>query len=155
MKRYARVLDGTVSEVIEIVDEVDIADLTPEGYVWIPAAAEVRDGWLYQHGKLVPPATTPVDSAAAMAGKWPLVQAFMDAKAVELGFQNLADAVSYAEEPAVLQFQEAGRALRAWRSLVRARFDEILAEVEAGERDIPSDDELISELPALEIPQGE
>lgn len=32
MKRYARVLDGKVSEIIEIVDEVDIADLTPEGY---------------------------------------------------------------------------------------------------------------------------
>lgn len=150
MKRYARVLDGTVSEIIEIVDEVDIADLTPEGYVWIPASAEVRDGWLYQHGKLVPPATMPVDSAAAMAGKWPLVQAFMDAKAVEMGYQHLADAVSYAEEPAVPQFQEEGRALRAWRSLVRARFDEVADQVIGHGLAVPSDEELLLGLPGLE-----
>ncbi|MCG7324270.1 hypothetical protein [Achromobacter sp. ACRQX] len=150
MKRYARVLDGKVSEVIEIVDEVDIADLTPEGYTWIPAGAEVRDGWLYRQGRLVPPAEAPLDAAAAIAGKWPVVQAFMDAKAVEMGYQHLADAVSYAEEPAVPQFQEEGRALRAWRSLVRARFDEVADQVIGHGIAVPSDDELVLSMPSLE-----
>lgn len=109
MKRYARVLDGKVSEIIEIVDEVDIADLTPAGYTWIPAGADVRDGWLYRQGKLLRPAEAPVDAAAAIAGEWPLAQALMDAKAVEMGYQKLADAVSYAEVPAVPQFPEDGR----------------------------------------------
>lgn len=67
----------------------------------------------------------------------------MDAKAVEMGYQNLADAVSCAEEPAVPQFQESGRALRAWRSLVRVRFDEVADQMIGHGHAPPSDEELL------------
>jgi hypothetical protein len=46
------------------------------------------------------------------------VQQHLNAKANSLGYDNMASAVSYAEEPAVTAFQAEGQALRAWRSLV-------------------------------------
>ena len=44
-----------------------------------------------------------------------------------------------------------GRAFRQWRSAVWAKGYEILALVKTGEMEIPSQEELISLLPTLEI----
>lgn len=62
-------------------------------------------------------------------------------------------AISYAEEPAVPRFQNEGRALRAWRSLVWVTAAGILNAVKAGERAIPTEAELLAELP--EAPEQE
>lgn len=55
-------------------------------------------------------------------------------------------AVSYADEPAVLRFQQEGQALRAWRSRTWAKAAEILNAVKAGTRAIPTEVELLDEL---------
>lgn len=60
-------------------------------------------------------------------------------------------AISYADEPIVARFQDEGRALRAWRSLVWAAAGVVLAEVEAGARSAPSVAELLAELPAAPV----
>ena len=44
-----------------------------------------------------------------------------------------------------------GKAFRAWRSAVWAKGYEILAQVQAGQRGIPTEAELIAELPVLVI----
>ena len=150
MKRYARLSDDVVSEVIEIVDEVDIRDLTPPGYVWVAAPDEVKDGWTFVDGQFIPPDIVPVDRAAAMAEKWLVVQALMDSQATAWGYESLASAITYADEPAVPRFQEQGRALRAWRSRVRERFLEIQDQVIAKQRPVPSDSAFLNDMPELE-----
>lgn len=76
------------------------------------------------------------------------VQAFMNEAAAGLGYDSIYTAVTYADEPAVPKFQAEGQALRAWRSLVWARCYEVMDEVKAGTRPVPTVEELISLLPA-------
>ena len=81
------------------------------------------------------------------------VQRHMDLAAQALNYDSIATAISYADEPSVPKFQAEGQAFRAWRSLVWARCHEIMAEVETGERETPSDEELIASLPTLKLPE--
>jgi len=80
-----------------------------------------------------------------------VVQAHLDSAAREKGYDSIFTAVTYADEPAVTKFQAEGQALRQWRSLVWDECYQILAEVQAGTRTIPTEAELIAELPALVI----
>lgn len=80
------------------------------------------------------------------------VQEHIDSTAAAIGYDNIYTACTYADEPAVPKFQAEGQALRAWRSQVWARCHAVLADVEAGQRGIPTAEELIAELPALALP---
>lgn len=95
-----------------------------------------------------PPPPTPLQIEAQ---KVAIVQEHMDAAAQALRYDDIKTAVSYAEEPAVPKFQAEGQAFRAWRSLVWAKCYEILDDVNEGKRPIPSDEELIAELPELNL----
>ncbi len=77
------------------------------------------------------------------------VQLWLDEQARALGYDDIKSAISYAEEPAVPKFQQEGQAMRRLRSLARAWLYEILNEVQAGQRSIPTEEELIAELGAL------
>jgi hypothetical protein len=81
-----------------------------------------------------------------------LVQRHLDAQARALGYDDIKSAVTYADEPSVVKFQSEGRALRAWRSSVWQACIEILDQVKAGARDVPSAAELIAALPPLTAP---
>lgn len=77
------------------------------------------------------------------------IQARLDGEARARGYDSIATAVSYAEEPAVAKFQDDGKSFRAWRSLVWAYAYQELAKVKAGEREIPTLDAFMAELPVL------
>ena len=77
------------------------------------------------------------------------VQQWLDEQARALGYDDIKSAVTYAEESAVPKFQQEGQAMRRLRSLVWARCYEILNAVQAGQRSIPTEDELIAEMEAL------
>jgi len=77
------------------------------------------------------------------------IQGRLDEAARIRGYDSIATAVSYAEEPAVVRFQEDGKAFRAWRSLVWAYAYQELDKVKAGKREIPTLDAFLAELPAL------
>jgi hypothetical protein len=79
------------------------------------------------------------------------VQRHLDATAQAAGYDDIKSAVTYADEPAVLKFQQEGQRFRAWRSLVWAACYAMLAAVMAGTRTVPTVDELLAELPALEV----
>lgn len=96
-----------------------------------------------------PPAPTAAQIRAALTDA---VYAHMNAAAQARGYDDIKAAVTYAEEPAVPIFQAEGRALRAWRSLVWAHCYQVLADVQAGTRAIPTAAQLIAELPALDLP---
>ncbi|MFC7515105.1 hypothetical protein ACFQUU_08825 [Herbaspirillum sp. GCM10030257] len=84
-----------------------------------------------------------------------IVQRHLDAVAKSFGYGDpnrpevspILHAISYAEEPAVERFMNEGRALRAWRSLVWVAAAGILNAVKAGERGVPTEAELLAELP--------
>jgi ATP-dependent DNA ligase len=73
-------------------------------------------------------------------------------QAKALRYESIVTAVGYADEPAVPKYQAEGRALRAWRSRVYARRDELQDEIEKGVRPIPSTIELIALLPEFVAP---
>ncbi|MEN4917583.1 hypothetical protein ABE485_02840 [Achromobacter spanius] len=96
--------------------------------------------------------TTPVPTRQEMLlHKRVVVQAHLDSQAMSLGYDDMATAISYADEPAVPQFRIEGAALREWRSLVWERFSELMVGPGDGEQ-IPSDAELIASLPAFSLP---
>jgi hypothetical protein len=76
-------------------------------------------------------------------------QALLDATAQSMGYDDIRTAVTYADEPAVPRFRAEGTALRAWRSLTWSACYDILAAVEAGTRPVPTEAELLAELPAF------
>lgn len=92
------------------------------------------------------------DLIAAKAQLAAAVQEHLDSSARSRGYDDIKSAVTYAEEPAVGQFQAEGRALRAWRSRVWEHCYSVSALVEAGNRSMPTGAELIAELPVLNLP---
>lgn len=82
------------------------------------------------------------------------VQHVLDAKAQELLYDTCLSVCSYIDTGAP-KFDAEGKAFRAWRSAVWAKGYEILAQVQAGERTIPTEAELLAELPELVIDYSE
>lgn len=80
------------------------------------------------------------------------IQEHMDTTAKASDFDDLNDAISYADEPAVPGFQAQGQAFRAWRSRVWAYSHEQIEAIRSHNRDLPTAAELIAQLPALVLP---
>ncbi len=78
------------------------------------------------------------------------VQEHLDASAKRLGYDHCNSACTYVDT-GVQRFDDEGRAFRAWRSAVWAKTYEIFTEVRAGERKMPTDEELLAMMPKLEI----
>lgn len=77
------------------------------------------------------------------------VQAHMDAKARERGYDNIFSACTYADEPTVPKFQAEGQEYRRWRSLVWAYCYAQLDAITAGTRpDIPTPESIVAEIQA-------
>lgn len=90
--------------------------------------------------------------AAQMDALTPAVDRLLDAAARAIGYDSIAVAVTYADEPAVPRYQAEGRAFRACRSLTWAQFYALRDEVVAGTRPVPTVEELPGLLPALVLP---
>lgn len=75
------------------------------------------------------------------------VQAHLDAQAQARGYDDIRSAVTYADEPAVPQFQLEGLAFRAWRSMVWEACYQLLGEFQAGQIAEPTLAEVIAALP--------
>ena len=86
------------------------------------------------------------------AGLRKAVQRHADAVAKALGYDGIATAVTYADEPAVPLFEAQGKALRAWRSQVWASCMATLKAVAAGSVAVPSAADLIASLPTFVAP---
>lgn len=79
------------------------------------------------------------------------IQQHMDEAAQAAGYDDIKTAVTYAEEPAVPQFQIEGKAFREWRSLCWAFGYQLLGQVMAGDISMPTMSEVISQLPTLNL----
>ena len=134
----------------------DAVEITPAQHAALLAAQAagkriVADASGYPIAQDPPPPPSPT-AAQIRAALTDAVYVHMNAAAQARGYDDIKAAVTYAEEPAVPIFQAEGRALRAWRSLVWAHCYQVLADVQAGTRAIPTAAQLIAELPALDLP---
>lgn len=118
------------------------------GETWAELPAEYDAAtWDFQHLGNGLGAYVALDAAqlaarqvAAQAEAVRVVQARLDTQAQSWGYDNIFTACTYADEPAVAQFQAEGQALRAWRSSTWA--------VCYANVDAPSLDALLALLPA-------
>lgn len=74
------------------------------------------------------------------------VQKYMDSVAKEKGYDNILSACTYATSTNPT-FAAEGQACVAWRDEVWAYCYQVLADVQAGNRTVPTKEQLISELP--------
>lgn len=104
------------------------------------------------HGAVADYMAPPVDMVTLKAAMLASVQRHVDHVAQGLGYDNIATAVTYADEPAVPLFEAQGKALRAWRSHVWASCMATLKAVAAGSVVVPSAADLIASLPTFVAP---
>lgn len=110
-------------------------------------------GYIGQNGEYIDapaPSSSIEDSKKAMVKA---VQEHLDLVASQSGYDNIFTACTYAEEPTVQKFQKEGKALRAWRSLVWKKANDVLSDVLTNKRSAPTITQLLSELPTYTPPQ--
>ena len=78
---------------------------------------------------------------------------YMDTVAQEYGYDDCKTACTYIDT-GVLRFDAEGKAFRQWRSAVWDKCFDILADVVDEGRAMPTEEELIAELPELKVTYG-
>ena len=115
--------------------------------VWdAPPVAEDKTAYITFNGWELRDNPTPAEIQAELTKA---VQAYMDVKVQERGYDGILSACSYVNT-GIERFDNEGAACRTWRSAVWDKCYAMLAEVQAGSRSVPTAEELISELPKLE-----
>ena len=89
--------------------------------------------------------------ASAKSRLTSVIQTMLDEKAQERNYDNILSLCTYATSPTV-KFADEGQAAIKWRDEVWAKGYAILADVESGSRAIPTESELLSELPSFVWP---
>lgn len=140
---YAKIENGIV--VNAVVSDVPFGDYNIE----LPSNAGI--GYTFADGIFTPPAP-PAPPAPTQADYSNAVQSHLDTAARGYGYDTIASACTYADEPIVATFQAEGQAFRAWRSLVWMACITIKAAVDAQTRTQPTIAELIAELPTFTPP---
>ena len=94
---------------------------------------------------------TPEEVQAMLTAK---VQKYLDTTAQKLNYDSCLSVCSYINT-GVAKFDEEGEAFRKWRSAVWEKGYEIVVQVNAGTREIPTEEELFAELPKLDLDRQE
>jgi hypothetical protein len=80
------------------------------------------------------------------------VQAELDRRARDRGYDSIVSACSYAAQPAGAPFQAEGAAFLQWRSDVWSQAYATLADAETGARQMPTPEQAVAQMPALVLP---
>lgn len=121
-----------------------------DGYLYNGDLTEgAREATREEINSFLYPEPTPAEIQKALTDA---VQAYMDGKANERGYDNIHTACTYAMSTDPVFKAEADACL-SWRDNVWRTCYNILGEVTAGLREIPTVDELIFELPGLIWPE--
>jgi hypothetical protein len=157
--KYAK-FDAETGELVARYDS-EINTLIPVGVVALDDATffstiNEQDGiWKLVDGEVVkvdfPEPTADEVDAALLAASTAAVQSFLDAAPAERFYDGILSLCTYATST-VAKFAAEGLAGVEWRDAVWSKAAEILAAVQAGEREAPSIDELLAELPAFVWP---
>jgi hypothetical protein len=117
-----------------------VTRLLPNGYTESILASELSAD--VTPDPYIPPQPTQATLSAA-------VQAHLDATARARSYDSALSCVSYIDST-VTTYRAEAAAMRDWRDAVWTRCYELLAEVQAGTRPIPTESELIALLPAIQ-----
>lgn len=143
--RKARIQCGIVCEIME-------ANHFPPFHpdlVWVECGAEVEQGWTLDGQTFAPPVSVPQE--ATKESLTAALQAHLDATARERGYDGILSLCSYATSVHP-RFGAEGQAGVVWRDAVWAAGYQVVADVEAGKRGIPTAEELVKELPKMVWP---
>ena len=127
----------------------EIWDKKPEGYF-------TEEEWEVLHPPYTP---TPEEQEALLQKQYTaFIQQHLDETAYSYGYTGINEGVPGAcnsvctyENTGIAKFDDEGRAFKVWRSAVWAKGYEVLAEVQAGTRPIPTEREILDMLPKLEV----
>lgn len=162
MKKYAQIKYGKI--IYFYHTDLEIGELSsifsPTTY-WIDVTdKECGLGWSAEYNaecQLVlssPPPVEPIPLTEAEIKertKKHLLEAvdyYMDKTVQERGYDNIAKCVTYEGDIDPI-FNREGTAAKQWRSKVYRKCYDILAQIEAGTREVPTEEELLAELPVL------
>lgn len=163
MKKYAQIKYGKI--IYFYHTDLEIGELSsifsPKTY-WIDVTdKECGLGWEVTHDEecnivLTPPPppvepTPPTEEEILAQTKQNLLMAvdhYLNSTVQERGYDNIVTCVTY-ENDIDEVFRAEGSAAKQWRSRVYRRCYEILDEVLSGQREIPTEEELIAELPVF------
>lgn len=112
--------------------------------------AYIEDKGDYYEVVAIPEPTQEEINAQTQARLTLAIQHHLDTKAQELNYDSCLSVCSYVDT-GVAKFDAEGKAFRAWRSAVWNKGYEILNACLAGEREVPTEAELIAELPELSV----
>ena len=159
-KRYARI-EGEHNTVMELFVNNTVfpmSELFHEDLVWVECPYDVvQERWRYDpvgNTFLEPlpaaePTLSPEETLKTMQDA---IQSHMDAKARERNYDGILSLCTYATSTNS-KFAAEGQAGVIWRDACWAKGYEIMADVQAGNRAIPTKDELLAELPAFTWPE--
>ena len=124
---------------------------------WVGLWAQV-DAYAKEHPEVVipepveeVPEPTPEEQEAALKKYYTdFIQSMLDKEAQKLGYDNCNSVCTYIDT-GISKFDSEGQSFRIWRSKVWNKAYEILDLVKNGSMEIPTEEELISMLPKLEI----
>lgn len=146
----------TVTE--EVPEQEEYPNSAPNTYKkyreaaeWCNAnGAQIVDCGDYYEVQAIPEPSKEEQEAALQKHYTNLIQHILDVEARKLGYDNCNSVCTYVNT-GVQKFDDEGVAFRKWRSAVWAKGYEILADVQSGKMEIPTEEELVALLPALEI----
>ena len=145
MATKARIENGIVRE---ILTAEPFPPFHPD-LVWVECGAEVREGWTWD-GKTFeePPGPSDEETRKALTDA---MQSHLDQTAQSRGYDGILSLCSYATS-ANARFGPEGQAGVTFRDAVWAYGYQIIAEVQAGTRPVPSAAELVAALPSIVWP---
>ena len=144
MKKFARIDAGVVVETVET--DLDIKDLYHEDLIWVECSSAVEPGYTYDGAAFVGPAPLVIAPEVLLARMTQVVQTYIDAPAKSWGYDDAKSAVGYVGDP-FPKFHLEGLAIRLFRSQCWQISGQIQAEVAAGMREVPTEAELLADLP--------
>lgn len=147
-------VDGFIDK--EVIDEPPVINKETGELIKEATYKTIQVPALIRRFQIVAPIEPTVEELQAQIQKQltDAVQGVLDKKAQELLYDNCLSVCSYIDT-GVKKFDDEGKAFRTWRSQVWAKGYEILAQVQAGERAIPTEAELLAELPEFVIDYSE
>lgn len=111
--------------------------------------------WTVDQSKIISAEQKAAEAHASLQSAYTAaIQAHLDATARERQYDGIQTAITYRDDPNS-QFSAEGHALFIWRSAVWTYSTAELAKVLAGERERPSVEALIAELPEFVWPNNE
>lgn len=139
--RYAIIKDGKIANII-------LADPDYAARRGAIPADGFAIGWVWNGSEYAPPEPIPPTIDEIKAALDAAIERHLDQGAQALGYKDVERAATYAASQHA-KFGAEGRGLVEWRSAVWDDCYSILANVIGGLRSVPSEEELIAELPKL------